>query len=524
MGAPELNRRLTSLDASFLYLENERAPLHIGATTILEGELDVEAVKRDLVSKMHLIPRYRQHVVFAPYNIGHPTWEDDPDFDINNHVVPVRLAAPGSEAQLRRVAAKLFAGMMDRSKPLWKVYIVQGLENGNTAVVWLVHHCMVDGVSGAELLSVILDPTPDPKPIESPPYEPVPAPDSSKVLVDALWGNVVDQLQNATELQNNLLNYAKGFRGSQLVDAMRELPGVLRDLLKPVPRLPFNSRSLSGKRKLSWSACSFADARGIRSELGGTVNDVILTALGGAVRRYMTLHGKRIRKRDTLRVMVPVSVRREDERGALGNRVSILPVDVPLGIEDPVERMKAVTERTSVLKKHRVADGLNLFMHAWAGTLPPVQAALGGAVFAAPLQGVLGLAMPSPGLHMVCTNVPGPQIPLYMLGNRMLAHYPLVPVAPGMGLNMAVFSYNQRIHFGFVADSAAAPDAARFNKFFDQCFIELREAAGVHQSEIIEIAARKLPKKAAPKRASGESNGTSTDTGSDTPKSQSLAG
>lgn len=497
MAKPEPNNRLSSLDAAFLYLENETTPMHIGAVTLFEGNIDVPAFKKSIESKLHLIPRYRQRIIVPPLNVGHPTWEFDPDFDIDNHIEESSIKGKGTTAQLRRLAGRLFEGTLDRKKPLWKIYLINNLEDGGSAMVSLVHHCMVDGVSGAELLSIILDPLPKPEPVDEEPYEPDPLPKTSKVVVDAVWSNFVEQFENWTELQQNTLNFAKSFRGTQLLSALRDMPAILRDVLRPVPNLPFNARNFSGKRKISWSACSFAEARAIRGELGGTVNDVILTTLGGAMRRYLEHHDLPIKKKQVLRVMVPVSVRREDERGALGNRVSMLPVNVPL-LEDPVERMRAITEQTNALKKNHVAEALSLMLHAWQGTLPAVQATVGRAVFAPGLQPAIDLLVRRPALHMVCTNVPGPQIPLYALGQRVTAHFPLVPVVPGMGLNLAIFSYNQRLHFGLVADGNSAPDVTRFNTFLDQSFVELRKAAGAAEAEIIEVRRpqqRKLPTK-----------------------------
>ena len=496
----KLNRRLTSLDAAFIYLENDKAPMHIGGATFLHGKIEVDAFKKNIESKLHLIPRYRQRIIVPPLNMGHPTWEFDPEFSIDNHIEAITLGKRNSDADCRRTVGRLFEGVMDRDRPLWKIYLIHGLKDGDTIMVSLVHHCMVDGVSGAELLNIIFDPLPEPKPVAKQPYDPEPLPASSKVVVDALWSNAVEQFENWSELQQNALNLAKAFRGSDVLSGLRELPAMVRDTIKPIRRLPFNTRVFSGKRKIAWSEVSFTEARGIRGAIGGTVNDVVLTTLGGAIIRYLQHHDVSIKKRQTLRVMVPVSVRREDERDAMGNRVSMLPVNVPL-IEDPVERMKSVTQQTSVLKKNRVAEGLSLFIHAWQATLPPVQAALGQAVFASSLQPAIDFALRSPGLHMVCTNVPGPQIPLYALGHRVLYHYPLVPVAPGMGLNFAIFSYNQRLHFGLVADAKAMSDVHRFAQFLKASFDELREAAGVPEAEVIELKTprtKREPAKKAP--------------------------
>ena len=507
MADTPLHHRLTALDAAFLYLEKPTAPMHIGGITLLEGRLPVGSFVQSLQSKLHLLPRYRQRLVVPPLNIGHPTWENDPDFDIENHVLPLELSKPGSEAQLRREANKLFAQVLQRDKPLWKIYVIHGLEGDRTALVSLVHHSMVDGVSGVELLKIIMDPSPHPPEVMPAPYEPGALPSAAQVLVDAGWDNIVEQFANLSELQRNAVNIATRFRGSELLGLSRHVPGVVGRLLRPTKKLPFNTRTFSGKRKLSWSTASFAEIRGIRSALGGTVNDVVLAGLGGAVRRYLEHHNITIGRKQALRVMVPVNIRHDGEHQALGNRVSLMPVDVPLGVEDPIARYEAVSDHTNVLKKMHVAELLSLGTHLWAGAPPAVQALLGGAAFAPRLQGAISLVLPFPGLHMVCTNVPGPQIPLYCVGHQVEAHYPLLPVAPGMGLALGVFSYNQMLHFGFIADNAAAPDVSRFNTFFDRSLVELRKAAGVPALPPVKLAPYRRGREAPATAIAAEGNG-----------------
>ncbi|PCJ65435.1 MAG: hypothetical protein COA73_02445 [Candidatus Hydrogenedentota bacterium] len=492
MSKPELPQRMTSVDAMFLYTEHPTAPMHIGGLSIIEGDLDQSTLAAFLNSKMHLMPRYRQRIVTAPLNVGHPTWQDDPNFDINNHVESVTLPEPGSTIQLQRVASAHFAGMLDRDKPLWKVIVIRGIEGNRSALLWLVHHCMVDGVSGAELLSIAFDTAPNSEIAEPKPYEPDVPSDTEASRWQNVWEGVGDQVEAWSEFQRSWVGWARNMRLGKGLPALRELPSLLQQTSRPTKRLPFNKYDFSGKRRLAWTTCSFAEARAIRSALGGTVNDVILATLGSAVRRYAIHHGIKV-KNTSLRVMVPVSLRQESERGTLGNKVSLLPVDIPLGTEDPVERLQAITSRTTLLKQSKVADLLNLVTQGWQGATPPaIQALLGSIVFAQQSQNVMNFALRSPGMHMVCTNVPGPQIPLYVLGNRVLHHFPLLPVAPGMGLNVGVFSYNQCVHFGFIADSNAMRDISRFRDYFADAFKEIRTAAGVPETEPIQI---KLPKK-----------------------------
>lgn len=513
MPRPELNRRMSALDAAFYYSENEKTPMHIGGIDILEGEISVEEFKKDLDRKLDAIPRYRQVLTPAPLNVGQPTWEDDEAFDIDNHIEEVALPKPGSEPQLMRVAGKLFEGVLDREHPLWKVYVVHGLEKGRSALVWLLHHCMVDGVSGVELWELVMNTSPELKTAPNAElFTPRPRPQSTQLLTDALWDTAAQQVDNWSDLQRNSIGLARSLRGEHLTALLRNAQSLINDFTRPLPKLPFNSRGFSGKRRLSWSSVSFAEIRAIRNNAGGTVNDVILATLGGALEKYMKHHGLRTRRRNT-RIMVPVNVRPETERGTLGNRVSLLPVDIPLDAPDPIVRLQAVSNRTGLFKQLRVADIINLLSYYWQGTHPALQRMFGAAAFTPQTQPILDLLMPRPLMHMVCTNVPAPQIPLYCMGHKVLAHYPLLPVAPGMGLNMGVFSYNQQIFFGFIADTKAAPDVRRFNRFLDEAFVQLRDAAGVEPIEPIEIRTPKpQPKdesarKTEPAGTNGRGNG-----------------
>jgi WS/DGAT/MGAT family acyltransferase len=498
MAGPELSQRMSSTDAAFLYTEQPTAPMHIAGLSIVDGDVNEDDLKRFLDSKMHLMPRYRQRIHAAPMNVGHPSWHDDPDFHIDNHVETVVLPEPGNLQQLQRAASENFAGMLDRDKPLWKAYLIKGFEGTKTAMLWLVHHCMVDGVSGAELMRATFDPSPDAKIEEPPPFLPTPREETDRERWQAVWEGIGDQVEAWSDFQRNWVSWARNLRVSKTLPTNGSIPSILREISRPSKRLPFNCYNFSGKRRLAWTTISFAEARAIRGACGGTVNDVVLATLGGAVQKYAIHHGIRV-KRMHIRVMVPVSLRQESERGALGNKVSLLPVDIPLDMDNPLDRLNAVTDRTNLLKRTKVADLLNLVTQGWQGTTPPaLQALLGSIAFAQPTQNVMNVAQRSPAMHMVCTNVPGPQIPLYMMGHRLLHHFPLLPVTPGMGLNVGVFSYNQLVHFGFIADSAAARDISRFRDFFAESFEEIRIAAGVQETEPINIKPRK--KRAAKKK------------------------
>jgi diacylglycerol O-acyltransferase len=476
MSQENANRRLSAQDASFLYMERPEAPLHIGSIAVFEGAVPYNRFVDNIASKIHLIPRYQQRVVPAPFNIGHPTWEWDPDFDLHQHVMRVKVDPPGTDAQLMELSARLFEGMLDRNKPLWEIYQVEGLEGNRTAMISKVHHCLVDGVSGIELLMIVLDVSPNPAP-------PPPAtvtntqsiPPASARLLDALFDNWADRLDRFSEFQKSTLtSVTTGENQTRIV--LRSLEATQPYMTNPVVRAPFN-KPLTRERRLACSEFSFAEIRGIRASCGGTVNDVVLTVLAGALARYLEMHGESTRDRK-LRILAPVNVRREDESGNLGNRVSMLLIETPAGEPDPVSRLKTITETTEKLKRQNVASGTEL-LGDLLGAIPPM------------FQSLAGLLPPPPNnlANLVCTNIPGPMIPLYSVGHRLLAHYPMMPLAWEMGVGCGVTSYDQKLYFGLMADPNAAPDVARLKEFLDQAFVELRSAAGVEKSDLPRVGA-----------------------------------
>lgn len=488
------------MDASFLYFEKKEATMHIGSVSVFDGEIPFDDFVAMMDAKMHLIPRYQQIVVNDPFNLGHPTWEYDPNFNLRNHIFKVQLDAPGTEAQLIERAGELFTPLMERHKPLWDIHWVYGLEGGKTAMVARVHHCMVDGMSGVDLLKIILDFSPNPTPPPPKPVAPprIPQPDPTRRLFDSLLGGMQEGMNRWMEFQNGLLNLTqaltnelseKGARGP-----MQKMNSEWPRLAAPVSPLPFNA-AVSGAKRLVWNTFSFAEARAMRGALGGTVNDVVLTALSGAVARYAAGHGHTVAGRN-LRVMVPVSLRQADQHGALGNLVSILPVEIPLDLHDPRARFAYVNQKTGAMKAGRVAEGLNLFS-ALMGTLPPPMHALMGALSTA--------NVPLPPFNMVSTNVPGPQVPMYAMGKQMTAYYPYVPVGWGLGCNCAIMSYDQHLFFGLTADTQAMPDVERLRECLYEAFYELRSAAGVEpiKTQVMKSNAAAAAKSGRSRKAQG---------------------
>ena len=464
-----LSRRLSAQDAAFLYLERPTSALHIGSLAIYQGRLPYERFVSHLESRISLIPRYRQRVAFVPLNLGHPTWEDDPDFSVRNHIHQVTLPAPGTDEQLNQLAADLFSPPLGRGKPLWEMFVIGGLEGDRTAILSKVHHCMVDGVSGIELLVATVDISPEPSPPpEAAPWKPKPLPSTAARLNDAFWDGLEHQRELWREFSEGFADPQRRLRETQ--DTLRALRRALPLLAVPAPRLPFYTR-LTKQRHVVFSEMSFVELREIRTSLGGTVNDVVLALLAGALRRYLGEHGHNLSGAEP-RVAIPVNVRLEGEDGALGNRVSAMFAALPIGEANPAERLRLVQERMRSLKEEKQAATFELLMRMAAHTPAPVHFLSGQAMSTSTV------------VNMICTNVPGPMIPLYCVGHLMLGHYPLVPLSLDMGLGVGVTSYNHRLYFGLMADPNAVPDLDRLKSHLDESFLELRAAAGVSPAEL----------------------------------------
>ncbi len=458
--------RLSSEDAVFLYLETKEMPLHIGSVSVFDGIIPFEQCRDFIESRLPLIPRYRQRIVAPPFHVGHPTWEYDPAFDIHNHVRHVRLK-DGSQAGLEQLAGQIFEEMMDRNKPLWDMTVVDGISGRRSALICRVHHCLVDGVSGVGLMNVMLDPAlASPKPKKTP-FHAAPLPGPGTSLLDALVSSYSEMVERIVSAQSAALNIAEAVVSDQALTGFSQLTRLIPELLTPVERLPFN-QPCRGPRKVAWTEISIPEVKAIREVCGGTLNDVVLTVVTAAVRRYSERQGVKVSHR-LLRLMCPVNLRRDDNQNGLGNRVSLLPVSVPLDIRDPIKLLHAVRQRTEALKSSRVADLIHL-LGTWMGITPvPLQA----------LIGPLAALLPVPPFNMVCTNVPGPQVPLYALGRKMLTYYPYVPIGNEMALDCAIQSYDHKLYFGLTADAAAAPDVARLRDFLVDAFSALKKAAGV---------------------------------------------
>lgn len=476
MTQPLLKKRLSTLDATFLYYERKEAPFHVGSTMIFDGEITAQEFENMLSARLHLLPRYRQKVVPPPFNIGYPSWEFDPDFSIKNHIYAVQLDPPGSLEQLRVLTSQIQAKMLDRAKPLWEIYVVNGLQGHRTAIISKVHHTMVDGVAGVELMNISFDHTPDvppPAPVSPlPTSRPGPVRDLTGRWLTHLLDSALDITDNFYQLQKGLLDL-----GSEIVKQSNEViakpsHNPLVTLSTPVSVLPFNQPN-SGNLDINWHKFSFTEAHSIEERLGGTVNDVMLCAVSGAVIRYLKKHGFDTAQ-SSLRFFVPVNTRHKEDAVTMGNQVSALPVEVPLRLHNCLERYHHIVTETREMKRARVADQFSLLLNAIGVIPPPVQALVGSMMYTT-----------VPLVNMVCTNVPGPHFPLYILGKKLTDNYSYVPFAYAVGLTCVIFSYNHQLFISLSSDGAKMPGLGReFMRYLGQAFTELRDSAGILSTEI----------------------------------------
>lgn len=481
MAPRELPRRLSPLDAAFLHLETDEAPLHVGGISLVAGDVTAADLARRLGPRLLDTPRYRQRVAAPPLGLGHPVWERDTAFDLSRHVVESRVEAPGDDRALRAAAAARLAERLPRDRPLWDLQVLRGLADGRSAIVSRVHHCMVDGVSGVELMHQVFDLTPDGRTrpaVAPPPALPRPAGDIA-LVVEAVREAAATGLAAGGALVRSVGALRRSWR-QVVTRAMETTAALAGAAAQPVRRLPFN-RTLTGDRRIGFLRWPVAALRAMSQPAGGTVNDVVLSVLADGIGRWLAATGT-----DTtgtaLRVLVPVNVRRENERDLLGNRVSMIPVEVPLAGE-PLDRLAQTVARTAAMKRVGLAD----LVDRASDLVEAVPAAVYAAVLSlAASPGVISWSAPLRSArfltaNLVCTNVPGPPVPLYCLGHRLEAHQPFVPLAFETGLNVALLTYNQVLHVTLVADAGAIADLDPLVSHVEAARRDLQDAtAGGH--------------------------------------------
>jgi WS/DGAT/MGAT family acyltransferase len=455
--------RLTGLDSSFLHLERDSAHMHVGSVLVFEGGAPGhEELISQIQRRLHLVPRYRQRLAFVPLQQGRPVWVDDPHFNPEYHIRHTALPRPGTERELKRLAGRLFSQELDRSKPLWEIWLVSGLENARFALIAKTHHALVDGISGVDITTVLFDTTPEPAPIEEPEaWVARPPPGTAKLLGDAL-------LERATAPREIVRGVRAVLRGPQ------QVLGRLRDDLTGLgalawagggaPPTPLNV-DIGPHRRFTWVDADLHRFKAIKNELEGTVNDVVLSAVTLALGRFLRGRGVDVEGME-LKAMVPVSVRTDTQRGALGNRVAVMYAPLPVGIEDPVACFARVRDAMEGLKESGQAVGAQVLTEL-TGFAPPTIMAQ-----AARLQSRQRF------FNLVVTNVPGPQLSLYVLGRRLQAIYPQVPLALRQALGIAIMSYDGRLGFGLLGDFDALADLDRLGDDLAGAIDDLATAAG----------------------------------------------
>jgi WS/DGAT/MGAT family acyltransferase len=464
--------RLTGLDASFLRLERLETPMHVGALSVFEaeplvgpdGRFRLAEVRELVASRLHLIPRFRKLVQHVPLEAGEPIWIDDERFDIGYHVRLTALPAPGTRSQLLALFERVQAQLLDRSRPLWELWFVEGVEDGHIAMIQKTHHAMVDGVSGVDVATVLLDFTPEPTILEAPEWQPEPPPPPARLLIDSVKEMVAgpQAVANATRRAAEVPRWA--------ADRVSELARSLVTLTEGglvAPKVSLNNPVVGRSKRFGLVRVPLDDVKQVRRAFGGTINDVLLAGVGGGLARLLEARGE-LHPELVLKVFCPVSVRDDSQKMQLGNRVSAMFVPIPVGVTDPLERLAAISASTADLKEREQAVG--------------AAALLGITEYAAPT--LLGLAARLVHhqrlVNLVCTNVPGPQTPLYCMGARMLEAYPMVPLARNLNLGVAILSYCGQLHLGLLGDRDLWPDLDVLEAGIEDSFSELTKLAGEH--------------------------------------------
>ncbi len=460
--------RLSALDASFLHLERLETPMHVGAVSIFEGapffddagRFRLSAVRRLVTSRLHLIPRFRKRLMPVPYEQGRPIWVDDTRFDIAYHVRLTALPHPGSRDQLLALTARLQAQLLDRARPLWELWFVEGLEGGHVALIQKTHHALVDGVSGVDVATVLFDFTPEPTVPDPPLWVVEPAPSPNRLLVDSL----VERATEPAELVRTIRHAIASPR--RMLEQTGQLGRAFATVLEQphlAPRTSLNV-AVGRTRRLAGVRIPLDDVKVVRRALGGTVNDVLLAGITGGLRRLFDARGEHLAAPD-LRVLCPVSVRDGGERMQLGNRVSAMFVDLPVGEQDPATRVELIAARTRHLKEREQAVGAAFLIDLTQYAAPT-------------LMGLAArLAQRQPFFNLVITNVPGPQVPLYCMGAQLLEAYPVVPLTRNLTLGIAILSYHGFVHVGLYVDADAMPDVDVLAHGIEDGFAELRKVA-----------------------------------------------
>jgi diacylglycerol O-acyltransferase len=455
--------RLSAVDASFLHQEKEASHMHVGALVVFDGP----APPRDdfcahLESRLRLVPRYRQKLAFPRLEMGRPFWVDDPSFNIDYHVRHTALPKPGSEEQLRHLVGRIFSQRLDRSKPLWELWVVQGLEDGRFAIISKTHHALVDGVAGVDIATVLFDLSPVPGELpEDDGWAAEPEPSSADLVAEGVKG----LLRTPFDLAGQAVGAAQhpGRTAERVREAAEGIGEIVWAGLNPAPDVPLNV-DIGPHRRVWWVEGRLADFKEVKDALGGTVNDAVLTVVAGALGRWLRDRGVRTEGLE-LRALVPVSIRSDQERGELGNRIAAMRGPLPVYVGDPAERLAVVRESMGSLKESKQALGAEVIAGLQGFAPPTLLAQASRLNFSTRL------------FNLIVTNVPGPQFPLYLLGREMERIVPIAFLPENHALAIAIMSYNGKVDFGLLGDYDAMPDLDALGEHLRDSLAELRGAA-----------------------------------------------
>lgn len=472
--------RLSAQDSVFLHIESPTQPQHVGALGILEGEplrradgrFDLDAVREVIAERLHLVPRFRRKLMMVPFDQGRPVWVDDENFDLAYHVRLTALPSPGNEDQLLALFGRIQSHLLDRDRPLWELWFVEGLEGGRVASIQKTHHSLVDGISGVDVATVLFDLSPDTTRIEPPPWTPEPPPAPAELLVES----IVERLVEPAELVRSVRAALRVPR--QVLEEAKSVLDAVGSTVTNAPPTPWNV-PISAHRRWRPVRVPIADAKAIKdaasadARLGGRVslNDVVLAAVASGLRTFLVERGEPVEDVE-LRAMVPVTMRSQEARdaaaaqgsAALGNRVSMMNASLPIGSDDPVERLRGIVDGMRGLKDSGAAVGADRLLQM-STYVPPTVLAMASR-----------LAVKSRAINLTITNVPGPQFALYCLGARVLEAFPYVGIVEGQALTVAVLSYDGQLGFGITGDREALPDLDVIGDAIIDGFYELRSA------------------------------------------------
>ena len=459
--------QLSGIDAGFLHQEGDAALMHIGAIAVCEGPPPELADVLDSVRmRIHLVPRYRQRLHYPPREAGRPYWIDDESFDIEDHIRHTALPSPGSEEELMKLAARIFSQRLDRGRPLWELWIVEGLEDGRFALISKTHHALIDGVSGVDLATVLCTLGPEmPEEPDLKPWSPKPTPGAVDLLGRSLQGTARDVIGAATTALQAVSQPDQAAR--KIRDAARGVGSIAWASLAPAPSSPLNQ--LAGPhRRYAGVRTQIADLRLVKNTFGGSINDVVVTIVTGALRKWLVSRGVRTEGLE-LRALVPVSVRADAQRGEFGNKLAVMQGPLPVYVDDALDRYLIVRQAMDELKASGQALG--------AGVLASVQNLAPPTLLAQASR----LQFSTHFFNLLVTNVPGPQLPLYMVGRKLLDIFPIAFLPNGHGLSVAVFSYDGGMDFGLLADFDTIPDLDVISNGISESLAELVRLAHEHQ-------------------------------------------